>query len=396
MQPFSRTVGEDLSAEVVNPPSRQSMTSPVLESWLRLCAIEGVGDLTVLRLVRAWHSPDAVLRASRDELIQGGCSQQLADAIRREPDSSTRRSLHRELKAIEREHVEVRSVLDQTYPARLRMITDPPPLLYITGTLTEQDELAVAIVGARRATAAGRTMTEELSRDLAGAGVTVVSGLARGVDAAAHRGALAAQGRTIAVLGCGIDRTYPPEHERLRRQIEEQGAILSEVPMGAPPHSHHFPRRNRIISGLSMGVVVTEAAVGSGSLITARLATEQGREVFAVPGFVKEDTSRGTNALLKEGAALVERAQDVIDAILPQLEPALRLRLQPSHAKRKEIRHLSEEEQRVHDALSYDPRTVDEVIASTGLSVSIVMVSLLSLELRHRVKQLPGQRYLLA
>ena len=210
------------------------------------------------------------------------------------------------------------------------MIADPPPLLYITGTLTEQDELAVAIVGARRATAAGCAMTEELSHDLAGAGMTVVSGLARGVDAAAHRGALAAQGRTIAVLGCGIDRTYPPEHERLRRQIEERGAILSEVPMGAPPHSHHFPRRNRIISGLSLGVIVTEAAISSGSLITARLAAEQGREVFAVPGFVKEDTSRGTNALLKEGAALIERAQDVIDAVLPQLEPALRLRLQPS------------------------------------------------------------------
>jgi|CXWL01.1.fsa_nt_gi DNA processing protein len=396
MQPFSRTVGEDFSAEIVNLPSRQSMTTPVLESWLRLCAIEGVGDQTVLQLVRAWHSPDAVLRASRDELIQSGCSQQLADAIRRGPDSSARRSLHRELKAIEREHIDVRSVLDQTYPARLRMIADPPPLLYITGTLTEQDELAVAIVGARRATAAGRAMTEELSRDLAGAGMTVVSGLARGVDAAAHRGALAAQGRTIAVLGCGIDRTYPPEHERLRRQIEEQGAILSEVPMGAPPHSHHFPRRNRIISGLSMGVVVTEAAVGSGSLITARLATEQGREVFAVPGFVKEDTSRGTNALLKEGAALVERAQDVIDAILPQLEPALRLRLQPALEKRGQSRHLSNEEQRVHDALSYDPRTVDDVIASTGLSVSSVITSLLSLELSQRIKQLPGQRYLLA
>jgi DNA processing protein len=396
MQPFSRTVGEDLSTEVVNPPSRQSMTRPVLESWLRLCAIEGVGDRTILRLVRAWHSPDAVLRASRDELIQSGCSQELADAIRRGPDSSARRSLNRELKAIEREHVEVRSVLDQTYPARLRMIADPPPLLYITGTLTEQDELAVAIVGARRATGAGRAMTEELSRDLAGAGVTVVSGLARGVDAAAHRGALAAQGRTIAVLGCGIDRTYPPEHERLRRQIEEQGAILSEVPMGAPPHSHHFPRRNRIISGLSMGVVVTEAAVGSGSLITARLATEQGREVFAVPGFVKEDTSRGTNALLKDGAGLVERAQDVIDAILPQLEPALRLRLQTSHKKREQSRHLSKEDQQVHDALSHDPRTVDDVIASTGLSASIVIVSLLSLELSQRIKQLPGQRYLLA
>jgi DNA processing protein len=239
-------------------------------------------------------------------------------------------------------------------------------------------------------------MTEELSHDLAGAGMTVVSGLARGVDAAAHRGALSSQGRTIAVLGCGIDQTYPPEHEQLRRQIEERGAILSEVSMGARPHSHHFPRRNRIISGLSVGVIVTEAAINSGSLITARLAAEQGREVFAVPGFVKENTSRGTNALLKEGAALIERAQDVIDAVLPQLEPALRLRLQLSREKTVRSDHLGKEEQRVYDVLSYNPFTVDEVIGTTGLSVSTVMASLLSLELRQRVRQLPGQRYLRA
>ena len=355
-----------------------------------------MGDLTVLRLVRAWHSPEAVLRASRDELIQSGCSPQLADAIRRGPDSSACRSLERELKAIERGRIEVRSVLDPTYPTRLKMIADPPPLLYITGTLTEQDELAVAIVGARRATAAGRAMTEELSHDLAGSGMTVVSGLARGVDAAAHRGALAAQGRTIAVLGCGIDRTYPPEHERLRRQIEERGAILSEVPVGAPPHSHHFPRRNRIISGLSLGVIVTEAAISSGSLITARLAAEQGREVFAVPGFVKEDTSRGTNALLKEGAALIERAQDVSTRSCRSWNR--RCVCACSLLERRTCRgdQLGKEEQRVYDALSYDPLTVDDVIVTTGLSVSTVMASLLSLELRQRVRQLPGQRYLRA
>jgi DNA processing protein len=384
----------DCSPTDSGTPSGQLMTRPMLEPWLRLRAIDGVGDLTIVRLVRAWRSPEAVLRASRDELIQSGCSPLLADAIRRGPDRSSSRSIEREIEAIERERIEVRSVLDTRYPARLNMIADPPPLLYITGTLTEQDELAVAIVGARRATAAGRAVTEELSHDLSEAGMTIVSGLARGIDAAAHRGALAAGGRTIAVLGCGIDRTYPPEHERLRRQIEERGAIVSEVAMGVPPHSHHFPRRNRIISGLSLGVIVTEAAVGSGSLITARLAAEQGREVFAVPGFVKQDTSRGTNALLKEGAALIERAQDVIDALLPQLEPALRVRLQPSCEKKVSGNPLGQEEQLVYDALSYDPRTVDDVVVSTRLSVSIVMGSLLSLELRQQVTQLPGQRYL--
>ena len=396
MQLFSQPVGADSSSAVAGPSSGHRMTRAKLESWLRLRAIDGVGDVTVLRLVRAWHSPEAVLRASRDELIESGCSPQLADSIRSGPDRSASRSIERELTAIERKRIEVRSALDSTYPMRLKMIADPPPLLYITGALTEQDELAMAIVGARRATAAGRAMTEELSHELAGAGMTVVSGLARGVDAAAHQGALAAKGRTIAVLGCGIDRTYPPEHERLRRQIEEQGAILSEAPMGAPPHSHHFPRRNRIISGLSLGVIVTEAAISSGSLITARLAAEQGREVFAVPGFVKAETSRGTNALLKEGAALIERAQDVIDAILPQLEQALRLHLHLPQKKNECGGQLGKEEQLVYDALSYAPLIVDDVIVTTGLSVSTVMASLLSLELRQRVRQLPGQRYLRA
>jgi DNA processing protein len=237
-------------------------------------------------------------------------------------------------------------------------------------------------------------MTEELAKDLAVASVTVVSGLARGVDAAAHRGALAGGGRTIAVLGCGIDRTYPPEHDRLRREIEEHGAVVSEVPIGAPPHSHHFPRRNRIISGLSVGVVVTEAAINSGSLITARVAAEQGREVFAVPGFVKEDTSRGTNALIKEGATLIEGAQDVLETLQPQLDPSLRARVRRRAQPEQICVRFGKLEQLVYDALSYDPHTVDHVVETTGLPVSSVMTSLLSLELDQRVKQLPGQRYL--
>jgi len=394
MQPFIKSIGAKSSCEAVGSSSGHRMTQATLEAWLRLRSIDGVGDVTVLRLVRAWRRPEIVLNASREELIHAGCSPQLADAIRRGPNGSARRRIESELIAIERERIEVRSLLNPSYPMRLKTIADPPPLLYITGTLTEEDDLAMAIVGARRATASGRAVTEELSRDLAEAGMTVVSGLARGIDAAAHRGALAAQGRTIAVLGCGIDQTYPREHERLRKQIEERGAVLSETPMGTAPLSHNFPRRNRIISGLSLGVIVTEAAISSGSLITARLAAEQGREVFAVPGFVKEDTSRGTNALLKEGAALIERAEDVIDAILPQLEQSMRLRLRLHQEEKVLGDQLGGVEQRVYDVLSYDPLTVDDVSVTANLPVSTVMASLLSLELRQRVKQLPGQRYL--
>ena len=285
-------------------------------------------------------------------------------------------------------------MLDANYPPRLLLIPDPPPLLYVAGSLHASDELAIAVVGARRGTAAGRLVTEQLASDLAGSGFTIVSGLARGVDAAAHRGALAAGGRTVAVLGCGLGQTYPPEHQRLRDEIEEHGAVVSELSFDAPPHSGHFPRRNRIISGLSFGVIVTEAAIDSGSLITARLAADQGREVFAVPGFVNEETSRGTHALIKEGATLVEQAQDVIEVIAPQLEPAIRSRVSAARRPHVPVENFGNHERLVYDALSYEPLTVDHLLERTRLPVPSVMASLLSLELQRRVRQLPGQRYL--
>ena len=364
-----------------------------LEAWMRLRTLEGIGDHTLLALVREWHSPDAVLAAPADELVQKGCSPRLAEVIRRGPDRDACRRIARELDAIARKRISVRTILDPAYPSRLRTIADPPPLLYVSGSLEESDQLAVAVVGARRATPAGQMITERLANELAAAGFTIVSGLARGVDAAAHRGALTAGGRTVAVLGCGLGRTYPAEHERLRHEIEQRGAVVSELPLDAPPHSGHFPRRNRIISGLSLGVIVTEAAIDSGSLITARLAAEQGREVFAVPGFVRAETSRGTHALIKEGAALIEEGQDVIDAIAPQLEPSTRARLVTprTHAVAED---LGNHERLVYDALSYDPLTVDHLYERTGLPVAAVMASLLSLELQRRVRQLPGQRYL--
>ena len=378
----------------MNPETGRTSLSASLEAWMKLRAIAGVGDHIALVLVREWGTPEAVLRATAAELMHKGCSAKLADAVVHGPDRDACRRIARELHGIERRRIEVRSILDCNYPRRLLTIADPPPLLYIAGSLHESDELAIAVVGARRATPAGGLVTERLARGLAEAGFTIVSGLARGIDAAAHRGALAAGGRTLAVLGCGLGSTYPPEHERLRREIEAHGAVLSELSLDAPPHSGHFPRRNRIISGLSFGVVVAEAAIDSGSLITAGLAAEQGREVFAVPGSVDSETSRGTHALIKEGAALVEQPQDVIDVILPQLEPAMKSRLSAAPLPHAPVEHLGNHERLVYDALCYEPLTVDHLLERTRLSVPSVMASLLSLELQQRVRQLPGQRYL--
>lgn len=372
------------------------METTSLRAWLELQAVEGLGDLGIVRCVQALGAAEAVRNASTDELLGIGCSPVLVERIQREPEAQVRRQIDRELQAIERSKVTILTCLDAAYPGRLRMIPDPPPLLYVTGKLEECDNYAVAIVGARRATHAGRVVTEELSRDLAAAGFTIVSGLARGVDAAAHRGALSAKGRTVAVLGCGVDVTYPPEHKRLREEIEASGAIISELPLGAAPHNYHFPRRNRIISGLSLGVVVTEAAAQSGSLITAKLAAEQGREVFAVPGPVKEENSGGPHGLIKQGAKLVERAQDVIDELLPQLAGSFRARWASvsTGEPRQSKLELGKTEAQVYDALSYEPMHVDAVIAKTGLAASDVTALLLALEFKQYVRQLPGHSYL--
>jgi DNA processing protein len=309
-------------------------------------------------------------------------------------------------------------ISDVRYPALLRNITDPPPVLYVDGELEPVDIQAVAIVGSRHATLYGiriaRTLAEELSR----LGFTIVSGMARGIDRVAHEGALAAGGRTLAVLGCGLDVAYPPGHTQLRAQVAEAGALLTEFPLGSPPLAAHFPRRNRILSGLSLGVIVVEAAEGSGSLITAKLAAEQGREVFAVPGPIDAPTSRGTHGLLKQGAKLTETVDDILDELLPQLEqPIIRTRLSHdfgiSHppitgSKRVpesgagaperrpssyEPADLSPEEEKVYAVVSCEPQSIDELSERAALASSRVVCALLSLELKDAVRQAPGQRY---
>lgn len=337
-----------------------------------------------------------MLAASPDKLIElGQVSRSLAQAIHQGPDDAAKRAIDHELNVLQRSNITIVTCRDSGYPARLKAIPDPPPFLYVSGKLDVADDRAVAIVGSRKATAAGLAFTEQLSRDLAAMGFTIVSGLARGIDAAAHRGALAGKGRTIAVLGCGIDRTYPPEHQALRREIEASGAVITELALGSFPHAYHFPRRNRIISGMCLGVVVTESTLQSGSLITAKLAADQGREVFAVPGFVKAETSRGPNSLIKQGAKLVENVQDVIEELLPQLDATFQEGLAArSSASIEKPTQLEKNEARIYDLLTHEAIHIDDLIERTGLSAAEVSSRLLSMELKGLVRQLPGHSYL--
>lgn len=281
------------------------------------------------------------------------------------------------------------------FPAHLRGIPAPPDRLWVRGTLLDEDALAVAIVGSRRATPYGLELAERLAGDLAARGITVVSGLARGIDSAAHRGALEAGGRTIAVLGCGVNIVYPPENRRLASRIAERGALLSQFPPGAPALAHHFPVRNRIIAGLALGVVVVEAAEQSGTLITAGHAGDLGREVMAAPGRAGALTSRGTHQLIRDGAALVEGWEDVV-ALLPARWRACvaTTPLAPAGTERPLAAVCGEKTaDSLLDLIGTEPVTMEELIERSGLAASRAAARLLALELEGHIRQLPGKRF---
>lgn len=361
-----------------------------------LRAVKGMGDATYARLIESLGSPEAVLSASIERLMAAtSISFSVAKAVREGPDATEQNAIDAEIKRLPTIHASVITLQDPVYPPRLKAIADPPPFLYVTGELQRADHQAVAVVGSRKASAAGRVFTEELSCELASLGLTVVSGMARGIDAAAHRGALKGNGRTVAVMGCGLDQTYPPEHASLRKDVEANGAVIADLPLGSSPQGYHFPRRNRIISGMCLGVIVTEATLKSGSLITARLAIDQGREVFAVPGFVKAETSRGPNSLIKQGAKMVENVEDVIEELLPQLNEDIRQRLMrraPSPSSAPSV--ADEREALVYDLLTWDGVHIDALIEKSGLSAAEVSVLLLSLELKGLLRHLPGHSYI--
>jgi DNA processing protein len=361
------------------------MESKDLYHWVALSMAPGVGSVLFKRLTEAFSSPEGVFRAtSRDLERVEGIGPKVVASLKR---FAWKAQVAQELRALEKVGARLVTWRDEEYPPNLKQIYDPPPLLYLMGSLQPRDRQAVAVVGSRYPTTYGRVFAERIAMGLSQRGITVVSGLARGIDSSAHHGSLNAGGRTVGVLGCGIDITYPPENRKLFDEVAAQGAVLSEFPLGTPPDSDHFPMRNRVISGISLGVVVVEATLRSGSLITARFALDQGREVFAVPGNADSARSAGANRLIREGAKLVMRAEDILEEIAIPFPPAAagEVPIQP---------RLTEEEAKVYSVLGAESMHIDQVITLSGLSSPRVSATLLSLELAGQVRQLPGMRFI--
>ncbi len=363
--------------------SEQAVDREELRAWVALRLVKGVGPVVYQGLLRAFSTPARVFAASAHALECAGVRPEVARAIRRFSDWS---SADKQILAAERAGVRILTCGAPAYPRNLKEIHDPPPLLFVSGALVEQDQIAVAVVGSRRASAYGLRMAREITAGLVRCGVTVVSGLARGTDAQAHWSALRGGGRTIAVLGSGIDVVYPSEHKALAQKISTNGAVVTELPMGTQPDAENFPARNRIISGVSLGTLVIEAAEKSGSLITARLALEQGRDVFALPGMVGEST-RGTHSLLRDGAKLTERAEDIVEELAPHL-------LQ--FAKRVAPVAVTAPEGRLIELLRTGPVHIDVLIERSGMPTAAVLESLLALELKGAIEQLPGKHFVAA
>ncbi|MEM9187338.1 MAG: DNA-processing protein DprA [Planctomycetota bacterium] len=358
---------------------------PLVVSEVRLAMVPGVGPRTRLALLAELGSPQAVLGAGRSRLLQvAGVGPKLADKIL----AAGELDAEGELATACRHGIRVLLPSADGYPRALREVHDPPAVLFTRGDLLAGDQIAVALVGSRHATRYGLEQAERLGQELARAGVTVVSGLARGIDAAAHRGALAAGGRTLAVLAGGLLKLYPPEHRGLAEDVVANGCLIAEAPPRMPPMSGSFPQRNRVISGLSLGVVVVEAANRSGALITARHAGEQGREVFAVPGPVTSRLSRGCHGLIRDGAKLVAGVDDILEELGPLIEAVPK----PGGGETRSVAELglNDVEQRVLQAIGAVATEVDRVVQESGVPVHRVLATLSVLEMKRLVRRVSG------
>lgn len=353
-----------------------------LRYWVGFNRISGVGAARFKLLLEAFGDLEFAWKATASELREAGLGQITIQSILSARDEM---DLGLELERIYEQGFTLLTIKDQNYPARLREIGLPPPLLYLKGALGDNDRLAAAIVGTRRATQYGKSVAREIAYVLAGCGVTIVSGLARGIDGIAHQAAIDAGGRTIAVLGSGLDKIYPPEHRGLADKIEAQGSVISDYPLGTKPEGRNFPPRNRIISGLSLAVIVIEAGETSGALITADFSADQGRDVFAVPGDIYKPSSKGTNRLIQAGAHPLVKPEEVLEV--------LNLDLVSSQDDVAEQLPEDEIEQKVFQAISKQPIHVDELQARCSLPVSTVNAALAMLELKGRVKQVGGMNF---
>ncbi len=359
-----------------------------LHYWLALNFLTDIGPVTARRLLSACGGPGNIFRMSFEELRKiEGVGEHRARSI---TGFNRWEAVRREAGNIAERRMTVLTINDDGYPAPLRAVQDAPLVLYMKGDFRDVDKYAVSVVGSRRATAYGIEVAERISYRLASKGLTVVSGMARGIDTASHRGALKAGGRTVAVMGSGLDVPYPPSNRGLMNAVAGSGAVISEFPLGTLPNKENFPRRNRIISALSLGVIVVEATLDSGSLITVAYALEQGREVFAVPGNVTSRNSRGTNDLIRKGARLVESAEDVIDELEPQIKGILR----EDRLNDEEILSaMTEDEKALCSYLSTGPKHIDSITRETDTSTAKALSILLGLELKGIVRQTEGKHF---
>jgi DNA processing protein len=361
------------------------MNTDKLKYWVGFNVVQGIGPTRVRRLLNHFGDLQAAWTATPLDLAAAGLDRR---AIENTVGARARLNLDAELESVYAKGISILTWEDEGYPKLLSPIPASPPVLYVKGALTPEDDWSVAVVGTRHATSYGREAAADLSAGLARSRITVVSGLARGIDGIAHRSALDAGGRTIAVLGCGLDTIYPPEHARLARDIAANGALVSDYALGTKPEARNFPARNRIISGLSLGVLVVEGADDSGSMITADFALEQGRDVFAVPGSIFAPRSQGTNRLIQQGAHMVTSVQVILEELnLTQAGQQMDVRtiIPDNPTEEAMIRHLSAE-----------PRHMDEIVRATGLPTADVSAALAMMELKGMVRQVASMTYVLA
>ena len=360
-----------------------------LSDWLILYHAPGIGAVTLLRLIDRFGDAREILHASVERLQSSGLSPETIAWIR-QPDQEP---IDRDLAWLEQPGNHLLTVRSPGYPALLRQIPDPPPLLYVHGDVESLSSLQLAVVGSRNPTVSGRRTASEFAGCLAVAGLTITSGLALGIDSASHAGCLAVDKPTVAVMGTGLDRVYPAANRELAHRIAGRGALVSEFPIGTAPRPENFPRRNRIISGLSLGTLVVEAATRSGSLISARCAAEQGREVFAIPGSIHNPLSRGCHALIREGAKLVETAQDILDELGPLATTAV---AKPKSVSVEDLEapvELSADYIQLLDFMGYAHASIDTLVETSGLTPAEVSSMLLQLELKGFIASSPGGLY---